>query len=170
MLLSLGPAVIAPDARADTPATRPVGTLVIGIYDSRAVAVAYAQAGGDAKTLTDLQRQMKDAKAAKDTKKMDQIKAEGANLQVLRHLQAFSSAPVDDILETVKDQLPAVARDAGVLAIVGHVDCQLDGAVTVDVTDQLVALFHPSDRTLKIIADLRRHEPLPMTQVLGMKD
>jgi hypothetical protein len=160
---------ISPALHGEAPATRP-GQVAIGVYDSRAVALAFVQSGGQDALVNDLRKQLEEAKAAGDTKRVEQIKAQGANQQTLRHLQGFSNAPVDDILLKVKDKLPAIAEQAGVDAIVAKLDYQRPGVVTVDVTDQMVALFHPSAKTLKTIAELRQREPVPMVQILERKD
>src|SRR5688572_28964820 len=146
---------ISPAAPGNEPATRP-SRATIGVYDSRAVAIAFVQSGGQEPLAKDLRKQLEEAKAAGDTKRVEQIKAQGANQQTLRHLQGFSNAPVDDILLQVKDKLPAVAEQAGVDVIVPKLDYQKPDVVTIDVTDQIVALFNPSEKTLKTIAELDR--------------
>jgi hypothetical protein len=40
----------------------------------------------------------------------------------------------------------------------------------VDVTDLMVKPFNPTERTLKTIAELRRHEPLSVEQLKNFKD
>ena len=162
-------AFVSRAAPGEAPSTRPT-KVAIGVYDSRAVAVAFVQSGGVESSMKDLRKQLDEAKAAGDTKRVEQIKALGANQQTLRHLQGFSNAPIDDILLQVKDKLPGIARQAGVDVIVAKLDCQKPDVVTVDVTDQIVALFHPNAKTLKTIAELRKRDPFPMVQIIGMKE
>jgi hypothetical protein len=40
----------------------------------------------------------------------------------------------------------------------------------VDVTDELVALFHPSEKVLGWVKDLKNHPPLPMEGITDDKD
>ena len=82
----------------------------------------------------------------------------------------FSNAPIDDILLQVKDKLPGIAQQTGVDVIVAKLDYQKPDVITVDVTDQVVALFHPNAKTLKTIAELRKRDPFPMVQIIGMKE
>lgn len=155
----------APPA-AQTPAQR----LRIGVYSSRGVAIAFLRSGGLAKQLQDMQRQLKEAEAANDTKKADEIKARGANMQTIAHMQGFSNAPVDDALETIKDKLPAIAKDAGVNVIVATMDYQGPDVQIIDVTDKIVAEFKPDDRTLTIIAAMKNQKPITLLEALSIKD
>ena len=50
----------------------------------------------------------KKAKAKGNSKRVEELKAWGEVQQVLLHKQAFSTAPVDDILAHISDQLPAI--------------------------------------------------------------
>lgn len=161
-------ALVLCTAQAGAPTTRS-SKLRIGIYDSRAVAVAYVRSGAMEPAMKDLKAQRDEAKKKGDEKRVKQIEDEGANTQTLRHLQGFSNAPVDDILATIKDKLPDIAKDASVDLIVARTDFQNDNVETVDVTDQLVALFQPDDKTNKTIAELRKHAAYPMIEILGMK-
>ena len=53
-------------------------------------------------------------------------------------------------------QLPDVARDADVALIARACDYTAPGVQIVDVTDALVQLFRPSEKTLRTIAELRK--------------
>jgi hypothetical protein len=144
----------------------------IGTYDSRAIAVAWAASAQNAQILNAKLEEMKRAKAAGDEKKIKELNDWGAARQKKMHLQGFAGAPVHDILEQVKEQLPGVAQRAGVDVIAGKLDYQSDssaGAV-VDVTDELVKVFKPNERTLKIIQDLKTQPPVPADVVEKMKD
>jgi hypothetical protein len=88
------------------------------------------------------------------------------------HQQGFGTAPVDNILKHIEHQLPAIAREAGVDVIVSkwQITWQAPGVETVDVTDLMVKPFKPSERTLKTIAELRRHAPIPNEKLKNLKD
>ena len=73
---------------------------------------------------------------------------------------------MDDILQHVSDKLPEVARKAGVCVIVQQVDFRDSTVETVDVTDQLVALFDPDERTLALIRGVRKGKPMALEAVL----
>lgn len=148
------------------------GKLRIGVYDSRAIAVAAVRSTKAAiqDDIRDLQRQLHEAEAAGDQKRAGQIKARGKNLQTVKHLQAFSNAPVDEYIARLSDQLPQIARENGVAAIVAKLDFQSDEVEVVDVTDALVQAFSPDEKTMKMIEDLRQHKPVEMVDVLGGAD
>jgi hypothetical protein len=152
----------APGAGALTPA--PPSKVRIGTYDGRALAIAFVPMNKG--RVAELLNQAKEAQAAGDVEKLAVLRANGSALQTVRHLQAFGNAPVDDILDRIRDKLPDVARRAGVCAIVREPDFRDDSIETIDVTDQLVALFDPEERTLKLIKDVREHKPMTLEAVL----
>ena len=88
----------------------------IGIYDSRAVAVAFAGSDAHKRSLAPLREEHKKALAAGDSKRVKELEAEGKARQKRAHQQAFSIAPVDDILEHIKDRLPDIKKKAGLPA------------------------------------------------------
>jgi hypothetical protein len=90
----------------------------MGTYDGRAIAIAFAPTPIHNAQIAELMKQAKEAEAAGDTGRVEQLRAKGSALQTVRHLQAFGNAPVDDILDHVRDKLPEIAQAAGVCAIV----------------------------------------------------
>lgn len=159
-------ALAADDLKPATPAPR----VRIGVYESRALAVAFAASTQHNQAVAELMQQSKEAQARGDTARVNQLKAQAKQRQVKFHLQGFSSYPVDDILEHLRDALPEIAAKAGVVAIVPKANWHNPDIETVDVTDQLVARFNPQERTLKIIKDLRTKPPLEPAVVLEHKD
>lgn len=139
----------------------------IGVYDSRAVAVAYAASRFN--PVREKMKEMKAAKAIGNQPKIKELEEWGQAHQRQLHRQGFGRVPVDDLLAHVKDQLPAVAGRAGVVAIA--MSCDWTGAEveTIDVTDALVALFEPSARTLSIVRDMKGKAPLPLDEIEGHK-
>ncbi len=140
----------------------------IGIYDSRAIAVAYVRSDQSARNLQALLVQRAEAEKAGDKKRVKELNARGDSLQI-RHLwQGFSMAPVDDILDTVRDSLPGVAQQANVAAIASVADYHDASVELVDVTDDLVRLFNPDARTLKVVTELRKHKPMAIEDAARM--
>ena len=172
MALVIGCAANPSGAQSAAPAAGQASApqLRIGVYNSRAVAIAFVRSDVFSKQMQDLQRQLKEAEAAKDTKKADQIKARGANMQTVAHMQGFSNAPVDDAIEVIKDKLPAIAKDAGVHVIVATMDYQGNDVQIVDVTDKIVAEFKPNDQTLKIVASMKNQKPITLLEAISIKD
>jgi hypothetical protein len=145
------------------------GKLRVGVYDSRAVAIAYVRHNSDAEQLKKLSTDLRAAEARNDKNTAADIRAQGERLQTLRHLQGFSNAPVDDIMKSLADRLPAIAQEANVAMIAPTVDFRDDSIEIVDVTDKLVAEFSPDERTKKILAEVKSVKPLPMIEALAIK-
>lgn len=137
--------------------------LRVGTFDSRAVVVAFAASKQFDRQLKAMQAKLEKAKKDGDQKEVDRLKADGSARQKQFHRQGFGAAPVDDILDNIKDQLPEIAKRAGVDVIVSKwaVNYSAPGAQMVDVTDLMVEPFEPGERTKRIIQDLRGKAPLP---------
>ena len=158
----------AATGRAQTQTNR----LRLGVYDSRAVAVAYANSREHSEAMKPELADYEKAKAAKNDKRVKEIDARMKLKQRRAHEQAFSTGSVAATLAKVKDALPAVAKEAGVQAIVSkwELNYQSPGVEVVDVTDRIVALFHVSDRGLKWTKDIQTKPPLPIEQITDDMD
>ena len=154
-------------AAANQASSNPTATR-IGVYDSRAIAVAYANSPQLKTKLNDLERQRDQASNAGDTKRVALLNAQGEAMQRRLHLQSFSNAPVDDLMATVQDRIAEVARSSKVVAVVASIDYRDASIEAVDITDDLVSLFAPNEQTLRMIADLRKQKPLPIEDVAPM--
>jgi hypothetical protein len=141
--------------------TQPKG-LVVGVFDSRAVCVAYTSSKLHDSMAREKMAQKKKAEKAGDQQKVKQLKEWGKNDRTQRHKQGFGTASVKNLLEHIKKDIPKVAKEAGVDIIVSKWDMayQAKNAEFVDVTELLIRGFEPSERTLKIIRELKKHKPL----------
>ena len=141
-------------------------TVRVGVYDNRAIAVAYA-----ASKFNPIDAKMKEYKEAEavDKKQGAKLKKElqkwAEEHQRLLHLQGFCSVPVDDLLSYVKDDLAKVAEKENVVLIVRRYDYASDEVEVVDVTDQIVALYNPSEKTLRTVDAIKRAPVLPIETV-----
>jgi hypothetical protein len=154
-------------------ALQPTPTKVrVGTFDSRAVAIAYARSALAASVRKEWEDKYEKAKAEKNEAVIKECEAWGPNHHRLQMLQAFSIASVADILEKVKDQLPKAAQEAGVdiLASKWELAYQNPSLEVVDVTSNLVKIFNPDERTLKILEDLSKQPPIPLYEALQMKE
>jgi hypothetical protein len=152
------------------PATAPP-KFRIGTYDARAVAVAYAHSERNQKAVKEKMQELKDAEAKGDAKRIKELKTWGESHQWLLHMQGFAGAPVEGILAAMKEQLAAAAKAAGVQAIARKADFADDQVEVVDVTDHLVKLFNPSEKTLKTIRELRQRPAMDMADLeLALKE
>lgn len=139
------------------------GKLRIGIYDSRAIAIAFA--ASEFNPVAEKMAAHKKAKAAGDEDEVKALEAWGEQYQRQLHFQGFGRVPVDDLLNPVKDQLAKVAADKHLVAIT--MGCEFTGEAVelVDVTDELVKLFKPTDRTLNDIRMIRNVKPTPLVEL-----
>jgi hypothetical protein len=84
----------------------------------------------------------------------------------------FSTAPVDDVLASIKDRVGLVQQEAGVARLVSKWDeaglKPYPSAVKVDVTDQLLAAFRLDAKQLKLASEIRNHDPLPLAKAKQM--
>jgi hypothetical protein len=146
----------------------------IGVYDSRAVAVAYAGSPAHEKQLKQLQADHRAAKTAGDMSAVARLEAEGKARQQKAHKQAFSTAPVDDILKEIQPAVQEIQKKAGVTALISKWDAaelkRHAGAERVDVTAQLVDALQPNERQRKSALDIQKHEPISLEQAENIKD
>jgi len=159
-------------ASAGAPAqTQPVKPR-LGVYDSRAVAVAYANSTEFREELKATRAEHERAKADNDTRKMKEIEARMKLGQRRAHEQAFSTGSVAGIMAKVSDKLPGVAEHAGVRAIVSKWELNFSSSEveTVDVTDELIALFHVSDKGKTWAKGIQSAKPIPMEQITDDMD
>ncbi|MHC4414881.1 MAG: hypothetical protein ACYS0G_06320 [Planctomycetota bacterium] len=138
----------------------PRAGLRVGVYDNRAIAVAYATSRFN--PVSEKMAEFEKAKAAGDAKRVEELEAWGEKHQRQLHRQGFGRVPVDDLLAHVKDELPEVARKTGIDAIAWHCDYASADVEQVDITTELVMLFDPSKKTLKTVQELRKHEPVDL--------
>lgn len=139
----------------------------IGVYDSRAVAVAFAGSAAFNKQQKSFNADVARAKASNDQKELDKLKATSEARQQRMHNQGFSTEPVTDVLDTVKGELPGVEKKANVSALVSKWDkealAKYPNATQVDVTPDLIDLFKPSDRQRKSAVAIQKVFPrLPL--------
>jgi hypothetical protein len=148
--------------------TSPQRSIRIGTYDPRAIAIAYAHSKYCQQVLAEHHRAYEAAKAAKDADAQKKEEDWGRSQQIRLHLQGFAGAPVDDLIKYVHKDVAKIAKDTDVDAITDTVDYASPDVQQVDITDKLIALYHPSPQTLKMIANLRKIRPYPMEQIAQM--
>jgi hypothetical protein len=156
-----GMAVMGQDKKATSDPTQ-TKKIRIGTYDNRAIAIAWG--GSKYNPVGQKLEEKKKAEADGDTKKVEELKEWGKAHQRQLHRQGFGKVPVDDLLAAVKDRLPEVAKKTGVVAIVWQSDFVGENVEVVDVTQELVKLFDPSERVLRWTAPeaLKKTAPLDL--------
>jgi hypothetical protein len=156
---------------ADQAATDSNEKLRVGVFDSRALVVAYLRTPEFNQHIKQLMEERNKAKAAGDQEKVKRLEAEGKAEQELRHLQGFGGTPVNDILRHIKDKLPEIAKEAHVDLMVSKWDVayQAPGARVVDITELMVKPFNPDARVKRIIEDLRKQPLVPIEELKKMR-
>ena len=140
----------------------------IGIYDSRVIAYAHFWSAGHQRELNERVKAARAAKATGQKERFDELEAAIQNAQKTNHLQVFSTAPVDDVLDAMKDRLPAIQKQAGVAKLVSKWDeaalKKYPRANQVEVTELLLGEFKLDERKMKVAQDIRKKTPLPLDQ------
>ena len=146
----------------------------IGIYDSRSIAVAYAGSACMEKRMRDSKARYQKAKERGDKKELAKIEAKNRARQSQLHKQGFSTAPVDDLLACIADELPRIQKSAEVTKLISKWDkaelAKHPGAEQVDLTMQLVDAFHPNERQRKTAIEIQKHKPISIEQAGKTKD
>jgi hypothetical protein len=148
--------------------------LRVGVYDSRAIAIAYGNSAEFQNGLKPLMADYAKAKADKDEKRMKAIDAKMKLQQRRLHEQGFSTGSVAYIMAkpTMTNALPEVAKKAGVQIIVSKWELNQPSpdVELVDVTDELVAPFHPSEKVLNWVKSCKEQKPLPIEEITDDMD
>lgn len=145
-------------------------SMCIGIYDSRAVAIAFGNSKEGMEYVKNLHADMIKAMSTKNDSLIQHIETRAKAYQMLSHMRAFSVGSVADILMKHKDEVDMVAKEAGVQIIVSKFELMYAdaGIDVVDVTKPLVNLFKPNEQVLSWLSELPKQEPLPLLEVLAM--
>jgi hypothetical protein len=140
----------------------------IGVYDSRAIAMAFYGSPSHMQQLRQLKAEHQKAKEAGDLGKVAQLEAEGKAQQEKAHQQGFSTAPVDELLLHITNALPEIQKAAGVTVLISKWDeaglKKHAGAERVDVTMKLVDAFQPNERQRKFAIEVQNRKPLSLEQ------
>lgn len=155
--------VLSPAASAQTHTNK----LRVGVYDSRAIAVAWANSTEFKEAMQSVETDFKQAKESKNENRVKEISDEMKSRQRRAHEQAFSTGSVAPIMARIKDRLPEIARQADVMLLVSKWELPYQSAeiTPVDVTDKLIALFHVSERGLKWSREIQQKPPLALEQL-----
>jgi len=147
-------------------ATTATAPLKIGVYDTRSVTIAFVSGKNFQTQAKAEEAALKAAKASGDKKR---IKAADKRVWATRKrigLQGFGQAPVDDILAQYPAEVQALMKKHGLTALVPEWDrwslwFTYHGAERVDVTGDLVEVFHPTARGRKSALGNRVHWHMP---------
>lgn len=132
----------------------------IGTYDGRAVAIAYANSDRFDEWMKEFRARHARAKAAGDEDTMHALEAQIQEQQNTFHGQAFRGDSIDDILTLITGDTQRIAREVDATRLERINLRRPTRVATVDVTDRLVALFEPDERTTRWIHGIR-DKPFP---------
>ena len=155
-------------ANADDGAAPARPQLRVGVYDNRAIAVAFAHSSFN--PVAGKMKAYDEAKEAGDEAAMEQLEAWGNDHQRQLHRQGFGRVPVTDLLEYVEDDLPALAAKLDVDVIAFECNYRAEHVEEVDVTLELVGLFNPDERALRTAREVMKHKPIDLNEVEAHHD
>jgi len=154
-------ALVGTSLMAAEAADAPTG-LRVGVYDSRAVALAYGRCGEFQARIATLRADHSAAEAAGDSARVKELETEGPWLQERMHMQVFGNLPIDDILEGRDELIAEVARATGVDVIVPSVAWSGEGVEIVDVTEAFATQFEVDEQTLEMVRQMKDVEPVQL--------
>ena len=161
--LATGAATLADEPTEKTEEAK----LRVGTFDSRAVAAAFLRSEMFNRQLQQRMQEHQKAKAAGDEEKVKKLEAEGKSGQQQAHRQGFGTAPVDDILQHIRDKLPGIAKRANVDVIVSKwaITYSAPDAHFVDITEPIIEPFQPNEQTKRVIRQLLAKPPVPLEEI-----
>jgi hypothetical protein len=143
-------------------AQAPAQTVRVGTFHKPSIVVAFYRSPLWAETLKAKMAEMATAKAANDTRKVQELEAWGNTGQETAHQQLAGEAPITNVLEALAPGLPEVAKKARVTMIVADLPYADSSVETVDVTGMLLDSLQADERTRTIVRELQDHKgPLP---------
>jgi len=170
VLLGISGPLLAQEKTKTAEETADKAAAKIGVYDSRAVAYAHFWTDEHQRELKEHADKLKAAKASGDAADKEKWNKIVWDERRLAHRQVFSTAPVDEILDQIKDRLPEIKKKAGVSVLVAKWDekklDQYKSAEKADVTDLLVAEFKfpQTEKHKKTLEEMKKVKPVPLDQ------
>ena len=146
----------------------------IGIYDSRAIAIAFT--GGEVfqETMKEMRQEYEQATAAGDEATLTRIDTLMQERQKLLHAQGFSTAPVDELLDHYSAAIPALLEEAGVSALISKWDGEAlsehSEVRRVDMTESLVDLITADPKQRKAAMEILDQDPVPLESLKDHED
>jgi len=131
----------------------------VGTFDAPSLVVAYYRSDAWSQQVKTKKAEQDRARQAGDTQKVADLEKWGSSQQELAHQQLTGQAPVTNILDELKPAMAEIAAAERVEAIAPNLLYSASNIEVVDVTDALVARFHPNQKTLSIIQDMRKQPP-----------
>lgn len=136
----------------------------IGVFDSRAVAVAFynSKFSDTQQIFQSLGSQMQEAKSKDDKEAISELEREATLRQAMMHEQGFGKGSINNISETVKDKMTQLAKDENLSAIVSKWELVFSGkdVELIDITEKIVEFFEPNDQIKTMVKEIMQSEPI----------
>jgi hypothetical protein len=136
-------------------AQAPAQTVRVGTFHKASIVVAFYGSPLWAESLKTKMAEMAAAKAANDTKKVQELDARGNAHQETAHQQLAGEAPITNILEALAPGFPEIAKKARVAMIVADLPYADSSVEKVDVTEMLLDWLKADERTRTIVRGLK---------------
>jgi hypothetical protein len=153
-----------PDATSQNPGDKPR----VGVYDSRAVAVAYCGTDRHEAEIRRLDEALAKAKRSGDAAQIKKADRAVWEARKRMHRQGFSTHPVDDILKLIPEDVKRIEKEAKVTGLVSKWDAKKlaehKKAEKVDVTGRLIDALKPGERQRRMAKDIMKVKPIPPKQ------
>ena len=139
----------------------------IGTYDSRVIVFAYSRSQLFMDHQKKFSMQNDSIKNAKDSAKFKELSVMAMSYQHLLHQMVFSSGSVQDIIGLVKDKLPELAKQAGLVMIVSKFEVNYidPSCEIVDLTNAIIPLFNPKENIEKMAGEIGKTKPVPIEEL-----
>jgi len=124
-------------------------SLRVGTFSRTDLVVAYYRSDVHDQWLKGLGEQRDKAKAAGNADEVQRIETLGGAAQELAHRQLAGEAALSNILESLQEKWPDIARESGVSVIVERPLYHDPSVELVDITKLLVAKFAPAEHGKK---------------------
>jgi hypothetical protein len=131
-------------------------TVKVGVFDARAVAIAYYRSELHRKDLEGRVAEVRKADEAGDRVKARLIERGMRDLQAEAHRQVFGVGPYATLGERMKGVLEQVGKRAGLKAIGPEIYVVAAGVERVDVTEEVLSALAVDAKTRQVIDDMRR--------------
>jgi len=139
----------------------------IGTYDSRVVFIAYVNSDYFIQQNTEWHEEGEKIMQSNDTVKKIEAFYRVMTEQYLMHQRGFSNGSTASILALVKDRLPGIAKDEGVVVIISKWELTFadPAAEIVDLTMKVAQLYNPKGDFERTAGEIAKMDPIPLEEL-----
>jgi len=140
--------------------------LRIGTFDSRVITIAYTRSEAFSNRMSEMQKEGEADLQGSDSTRKVEAAYKMITFQYRLHQQGFCTGSVSSIIEIIKEKLPEVAKDAGVIAILSKWELSYEdpSIEIVDLTMPIANLFNPKGDFEKIAQEMGNEAPVPLEE------